>query len=308
MEIHQLTYFVAVAETGGFSRAARRCNVAQPSLSQQIIKLEQELGQPLFDRLGRSVILTEAGQALLPRARAILSELRGIQRGLEQEITAGAGHLAVGFIPTIAPFLLPGVIQSFTARFPQAELAVYEDLTDALVRDLVGGGLDVGIMSAPIHHKLIETEELYSEPLLAAASRKHALIRTASIKVKELEDFPFIALNEVHCLGEQVHSFCYQRDVSLEIVCHTSQLSTVQNCIALGLGISLVPLMLAASDDSGEIAYFPVSDASPQRKIVAASRIGRKQSFLADQFVVAVREEIWRLVQHGPAFQATPSP
>jgi len=297
MEIHQLTYFVAVAETGGFSRAAKRCNVAQPSLSQQIMKLEQELGQQLFDRLGRTVALTEAGQVLLPHARAILAELQEIKRGLRQEIDEGRGRLAVGFIPTIAPFLLPGVLKQFVQTFPDAELNVYEDLTDNLVRNLIDGKLDVGIMSLPINNKLISTQELLTEPLLVASSRHHELISKASVRVRELEAFPFIALNEVHCLGEQVQSFCYQQDVDLEIVCHTSQLSTVQSCVALGLGVSLVPLMLAASDTSDQIAYRPVSDVVPQRKIVASSHAGRLQSFLAQQFVDLVQIEYHRLVK-----------
>ena len=291
MEIHQLYYFVAVAETGGFSRAAQRCNVAQPSLSQQIMKLEQELGQQLFDRLGRSVALTEAGQVLLPRARSILAEIQGIKRGLSHQVNEGYGHLSVGFIPTIAPFLLPGVIKKFTNKYPHAELSVYENLTDGLVRDLVGGKLDVGIMSLPINNKLIITEELFTEPLLVASSRHHNLIKMDSIKGKELERFPFIALNEVHCVGEQVQSFCYQQNVNLEIVCYTSQLSTVQSCIALGLGISLVPQMLVASDTSGQVKYHSISDNAPRRRIVAASHTGRLQSFLARQFINLVQEE-----------------
>jgi len=297
MEIHQLTYFVAVAETGGFSRAAKACNVAQPSLSQQVMKLEQELGQQLFNRLGRSVALTEAGQALLPRARAILAELEEIKRGLSQEISQGYGHLAVGLIPTIAPFLLPGVIKRFAEKFPNAELSAYEDFTDTLVHDLVGGKLDVGIMSLPIHNKAIVTTELFTEPLLVASSRHHELITKGSIRVKELEDFPFIALNEVHCLGEQVQSFCYQQDVDLDIVCHTAQLSTVQRCIASGLGVSLVPQMLAASDTSDQIAYRSVSDTTPRRKIVAASHARFQQSFLAGQFIDLVQDEYRRLVE-----------
>ena len=297
MEIHQLFYFVAVAETGGFSRAAQRCNVAQPSLSQQILKLEQELGQQLFDRMGRTVALTEAGQALLPRARSILAELQDIRRGLSQEINEGHGRLAVGFIPTIAPFLLPGVIKRFTEMFPHADLAVYEDLTEALIHDLIGGKLDVGIMSLPINNKLIVTVELFTEPLLVASPRQHELISKTSIRVKELEDFPFIALNEVHCLGEQVHSFCYQQDVDLEIICHTSQLSTVRSCVALGLGVSLVPQMLAASDLSNEIAYRPVSDVEPHRKVVAAFHSGRLQSLLARRFVAMVQDEHRCLVE-----------
>jgi len=296
MEIHQLTYFVAVAETGGFSRAAERCNITQPSLSAQIIKLEAELGQQLFDRLGRSVVLTETGRLLLPRARTILAELEDLKRGLGQEISEGYGQLSVGFIPTMAPYLLPGIIQGFTNKFPLAELSVFEDFTDVLVRDLVGGKLDVGIMSLPIDNKLVATQDLLTEPLLVASSRHHELIGKASITVRELEDFPFIALSEVHCLGEQVQSFCYQQDVDLEIVCHTTQLSTVQSCVALGLGVSLVPQILAASDRSNQIVYRPVSDIAPQRKIVAASHNGRQQPFLAREFIKLVQDEYNRLV------------
>jgi LysR family hydrogen peroxide-inducible transcriptional activator len=296
MEIHQLVYFVAVAETGGFSRAAERCNVAQPSLSQQIIKLEREMGKQLFDRLGRTVVLTEAGQMLLPRARAILSEIQDIDRVLKQDIYTEHGHLSVGFIPTIAPFLLPGVLKGFSDKFPKAELSVYENLTEHLVSDLIGGKLEVGIMSLPIHNKMIATDELFTEPLLVAASQHHDPITKTTIKVKELEDFPFIALNEVHCFGEQVQTFCYQHNVNVDIVCHTSQLSTVHSCIELGLGVSLIPQMMASSDTSGLIKYRPVSDNEPRRKIVAAYHSGRHCSFLTQQFIDLVREEYYRLV------------
>ncbi len=296
MKIHQLQYFVAVAETGGFSRAAERCNVAQPSLSQQIIKLEQELGEKLFDRLGRSVALTKAGTLLLPRARSILAEVQEIERRLSQEIEEGYGQLSVGFIPTIAPFLLPTVIKRFTENFPRAELSVYENLTDELVKELIAGRLDLGIMSLPLNHKLIETAEICTEQLLVASSRKKDLISSASFKTKDLESFPFIALNEIHCLGEQIQEFCYRKDVNLEIVCHTSQLSTVQGCVALGLGVSLVPQILAAADRDQQLHYRPLSEDVPQRKIVAAFHSGRLQSFLAKQFIELVRDEYQRLI------------
>jgi len=271
MEIHQLVYFVAVAETAGFSRAAERCNISQPSLSQQIIKLERELGGPLFDRLGRKVVLTEAGQNLLPRARAILAEIQEIEFGLEDKIQEGHGKLAVGFIPTIAPYLLPGVIQELADQYPHAELSVIEDLTDNLLDELVSGKVDVGIMSTPINNKLIKIEELFTEPLLVASSRHNEMFTKAKIQIKELEALPFIALSEVHCLGEQVQSFCYQQDLDLDIVCHTIQLSTVKNCVASGLGVSLVPHMFAACDPSGQINYRPVRAPAPSRKIVAAT-------------------------------------
>ena len=292
MEIHQLIYFVAVAEIGSFSRAAERCNVAQPSLSQQIMKLEQEIGQPLFERLGRKVTMTDAGRMLLPRANTILSELQTIKLGLDQELAAGKGTLSVGFIPTVAPFVLPRVIRRFRQAFPLAALSVHEDFTENLTRDLVAGKLDVCIMSLPIHHKLINTQELLTEPFVVASSSKYDIASRTSIRVKELDDFPFIALSEMHCLGEQVQAFCYQQQVDLQIVCHTAQLSTVQSCIALGLGVSLVPQALALSDTSnGSVVYRPLSDAVPQRKIAAATHAGRVLSPLAREFIKMVRDE-----------------
>jgi LysR family hydrogen peroxide-inducible transcriptional activator len=291
MEIHQLTYFVAVAETGSFSRAAERCNIAQPSLSQQIQKLEQELGELLFDRLTRRVVLTDAGRSLLPRATSILADLQDIKHSMNQIADSSSGMLTVGFIPTIAPFVLPKVIKRFSREFPLARLSVHEDLTEALVRELVDGKLDVGITSTPIHNKLIRTQELLTEPLLVASSKDHDIITRATILIKELDEFPFIALSEMHCLGEQVQSFCYQQHLELKIVCHTSQLTTVQNCVALGLGISLVPKALAISDISGQVIYRSLVDAAPQRKIAATTHVERTQSFLAKKFIEMVREE-----------------
>ncbi len=291
MEIHQLEYFVAVAETGGFSRAAERCNVAQPSLSQQIKKLEVEVGQSLFDRLNRKVVLTDAGKRLLPRAHRILGELQDINLEMQTEIQEGYGTLKVGFIPTIAPFVLPRVIRQFSQEFPHATLEVHEDLTDELIRKIIIAELDVGITSLPIKNKLIKTEVLLTEPLLVASSQKYDILSRASIHVKELDDFPFIALSEVHCLGEQIHSFCYHQAVNLNIVCHTTQLSTVQNCIALGLGISLVPRAMAVSEPSEQVVYRAITDAVPERKIAAATHIKRTPTFLSHQFIEIVRSE-----------------
>jgi LysR family hydrogen peroxide-inducible transcriptional activator len=228
---------------------------------------------------------------LLPRANSILAELQEIKQGLNEDLESGSGVLSVGFIPTIAPFVLPRVIKRFSRDFPLATLTVTEDLTENLVRDIADGKLDVGITSLPIHNKLIRTQELLVEPLLVASSREYDIINHASIHVKELDDFPFIALDEVHCLGEQVQAFCYEQDLDVRIVCHTSQLSTVQNCISAGLGVSLVPQVLALSDKSEQIYYLALSDAAPQRKIAAATHTERAQSFLAKKFIEIVREE-----------------
>jgi LysR family hydrogen peroxide-inducible transcriptional activator len=141
---------------------------------------------------------------------------------LQTEIQDGHGTLAVGFIPTIAPFVLPGVIRRFSQKFPNARLEVHEVLTDELLQKIIAVELDVGITSVPLKNNLIRTEELLTEPLVVAASQKYDIVNRVAIRVKELDDFPFIALSKVHCLGEQVQSFCYQQDVDLNIVCHTA--------------------------------------------------------------------------------------
>ena len=133
MEFHQLRYFLAVADTASFTRAAARCCVAQPSLSQQIKKLEQQLGAPLFDRRNRVVTLTEAGRALLPRARRIIAEVADAHDRLGQDMASGTGPLRVGVIPTIGPFMLPAVMRRFLKQYPQCDLSVEEDLTERLL-------------------------------------------------------------------------------------------------------------------------------------------------------------------------------
>src|SRR5260221_9060632 len=133
MEIHQLRYFCAVADTGSFSRAAEQSHVSQPSLSQQILKLEDELGARLFDRLGRSVRLTEVGKAFLPRARGVLRELEAARGDVVEQKGSVGGSVTVGAIPTVAPYLLPRVLTDFSRKFPQAQLSVIEEITPVLL-------------------------------------------------------------------------------------------------------------------------------------------------------------------------------
>src|SRR5207237_8860987 len=132
MELHQLRYFCAVVETGSFSRAAEQSHVSQPSLSQQILKLEDELGARLFDRLGRSVRLTELGKTFLPRARAVLRELEAAKGDVVEGKEFIGGSITVGVIPTVAPYLLPPRLTTFSRNFSQLRLTLLEDITPIL--------------------------------------------------------------------------------------------------------------------------------------------------------------------------------
>src|SRR5262249_33206983 len=150
MELHQLRYFCAVAETGSFSRAAEQSHVSQPSLSQQILKLEDELGARLFDRLGRSVRLTEVGKTFLPRARAVLHELEVARGDVTERKAAIGGPLPVGVIPTVAPYFLPPLLTSFSRKFPQVRLTVVEEITPVLLDRLRAGAIDLAVLALPL--------------------------------------------------------------------------------------------------------------------------------------------------------------
>src|SRR5271154_1425527 len=136
MEFHQLRYVCAIADTGNFSRAAERCQITQPSLSQQILKLEEDLGAKLFDRLGRSVRLTEAGRAFLPPPPSTLSPKATARSSVADKCAAVRGSVAVGVIPTIAPYLMPRYTTAFTKKYPEAKLRIVEETTPILIEGL----------------------------------------------------------------------------------------------------------------------------------------------------------------------------
>lgn len=281
MEVHQLRYFVAAAEAESMTLAARRCHVAQPSLSQQIRKLEESLGVALFDRLGRGVVLTEAGRALLPRARRILAGIRETSENLRAEVERGGGRLVIGAIPTMAPYLLPPVLAELRRTAPGCELIVREDLTQVLVEAVVDNELDVAIASTPIDHKLIETQVVGREPLLIATCAAHALAHRGRMKLAELRAQTTVSLSEMHCLGEQIGSFCERAGVRPDVVCRTTQLATVLEFVRLGLGVALVPAMAAACDSSTDRAYLKLTRPQPTREIALLWRVGRTRPLVA---------------------------
>lgn len=268
MEIHQLRYFVAVAEHGSFSRAAEHCHVSQPSLSQQIMKLESKLGQQLFDRLGRRIALTDAGRQLLEHATMILAEVENAKRQMRDSDGRVHGKLSIGAIPTIAPYLLPPAIESFLRRHPEVEVTIQEDLTGHLIAAILAGEVDLALVALPIPDTRLHVEPLMTEPLLLAMPRGHRLAKRRRITLAEMAEERFILLSEMHCLGEQVMSFCRGHAFEPRIACRSAQLSTMLGLIAAGQGVSLIPTMARDSDRrSGRRVYRALADNQPSRTI-----------------------------------------
>jgi LysR family hydrogen peroxide-inducible transcriptional activator len=290
MELHQLRYFVAVAQVGNFSRAAERCHVSQPSLSQQILKLERRLGQPLFSRLGRRAVLTDAGRMLLDRAMAILATVDDAERRLRAGDQIHTGRLAIGAIPTIAPYLLPPTLQSFVNRCPHVELIVREDVTNHLVSAVVEGELDLALVALPIADEHLQAEQLFSEPLLLALPPGHELTRRRRVAIKDLVGERFILLGEMHCLGEQVLNFCRAHECQPQIACRSAQIATIQSLIALGQGISILPDMARTADRTGKLVYRALAGDGPRRTVAVICHRHYYHSPLAEEFLAGLRQ------------------
>ena len=284
MEIHQLRYFVAVAEEGSFSRAAAKVRVAQPSLSQQIRKLEAEVGQPLFDRLPRSVVLTEAGHCLIDYARQILASIVEARRCVDELKGEVAGELAVGAIPTIAPYVLPGLVRKFQEHYPQVTLEIVEDVTEGITRRVEAGELDVALASTCQPSSTLRRESLGNEPLLALVPEGHPLAKKTLVELDDLKSQRFLLLHEMHCLSQQVHHLLEGRHLQPEIALAGSQLGTIANMVAAGIGVSIVPQLMVSHQATPGCVSLPFAPPVPERELNVLYNPLRFQSKAAAAF------------------------
>jgi LysR family transcriptional regulator, hydrogen peroxide-inducible genes activator len=289
MELHQLRYFCAVAETGSFSRAAEQSHVAQPSLSQQILKLEDELGARLFDRLGRSVRLTDLGKTFRPRARAVLRELEAAKGDVVERKDSVAGPLCTGVIPTIAPYFLPSQLTSFSRQFPLAQLTVVEEITPVLLDRLRAGTVDVAILALPIRGHEFDTFPLLTEPLFAALPPKHALARRASLSLKDLRKEPFLLLRDGHCFRDTAVAACDRARLHPQIVFESGQFSSILSMVGTGMGVSIVPQM--AIEKNSRCRYVRIADDQATRTIGAVVLRGRSLTRLHHAFLKHLRAD-----------------
>lgn len=288
MELQQLRYVCAIAETGSFSRAAARCHVAQPSLSQQVLKLEEELGARLFDRMGRSLRITEAGQSFLPHARSILQETEAARNEVHGQQQEGRGTVVLGAIPTIAPYLVPQIAASFIRQQPHATLKVLEETTPLLVEALQNYSVDIALLSLPLKQKDLEWAALKTEPIYAAVPKKHPHARAETISLRDLRDEPFLMLRDSHCFRDVAMGICRRVRMQPQISFESGQFNSLLGMVAAGMGISVVPEM--ALDPNAGCAYIRVADAQAERTIVATWLRGRALTRVQQLFLRHLQE------------------
>jgi LysR family transcriptional regulator, hydrogen peroxide-inducible genes activator len=247
MNLKDLKYLVALADTGHFGKAAERTFVSQPTLSAQLKKLEEYLGVKLVERQPKNVQLTEVGKQIVVRARRMLDEGDEIVALARSNTDPFAGKLKVALIPTIGPYLLPRVMQKIRKGLPHLGLMLYEYQTEALLKRLRDGEIDLGIMALPAIADGIESRALYEENFTVALPNNHPLAAKTSIKVQDLKGHTLLLLEDGHCLRDQALEVCSRVDVKEAEDFRATSLETLRQMVVAGLGVTLLPEMAVES-------------------------------------------------------------
>ena len=241
MNLKDLKYLVALADTGHFGRAAERTFVSQPTLSTQLKKLEDYLGVKLIERQPKNVRLTEVGSQIVARARRMLLDEEEIFELARDNTDPLAGKLKVALIPTIGPYLLPRVMQKIRKALPHLSLMLYEHQTEPLLKRLKDGEIDLGILALPVVQEGLESRKLYEEAFTVALPNNHPLAMKSTVKVGDLKDQTLLLLEDGHCLRDQALEVCSRVHVREAEDFRATSLETLRQMVVAGLGLTLLP-------------------------------------------------------------------
>jgi LysR family transcriptional regulator, hydrogen peroxide-inducible genes activator len=291
MELYQLRYFVAVAETGNFTRASERSSVTQPSLSQQIINLEREVGHKLFHRLGRKAVLTEAGATFLERARRILFEVENATKELSDHPNLGR-RINVGAVQTVMPYLITPFIAKCRDAFPNLTIDAREGFRSDLVRGVVEGDLDLAVIPPPVKDPRVATEHLLTEPLLLVVGKKHAFASRSEISIADLAGENFVSLGDSSTLAAQIRGFFGDHKFTPRVGYRCAQVATLKLFVSMGLGISILPQLARLPDDRDVLTYLRLTGSEPTRNLAIIRHLQRYQSRGVEQFLALLREHV----------------
>ena len=288
MELHQLRYFLELSRELHFQKAAEKAHVTQPTLSQQIKKLEDELGLPLFERSPRNVRLTAAGKKFLPHVIEALERIEHGVSGLREEAGEISGLIRIAAIPTIAPYLLPGVISKIKKSAPKLVLEIYEETTSVLVEHLKEAKFEIGVLSLPIQDSGIVCRPLGKEPFYLAVSKDHPLAKRKTVSRSDIVKEKLLILQEGHCFSDQTLEFCNLSRKNEQIRFQGSSLSSVMRLVGAGEGITFVPKMAVEPHLYPELCFIPFGGHPPVREIGLAWRVTipltKAHNFVIDSF------------------------
>jgi LysR family transcriptional regulator, hydrogen peroxide-inducible genes activator len=304
MNLRDLQYVVAVADHGHFGRAAAACNVSQPTLSGQILKLEEELGVRVFEREGRAVRVASRAVSIVDHARRALAAAADIAiaaRGAQDPL---AGALKVGIIPTIAPYLLPYALPLATRDLPLAPIKIVEDLTERLLPMLMGGGIDAAVIATDAASDKLARVTLYEEPFLLVVARNHPLARRKSVSARDIDPDALLLLADGHCLRDQTLDLC-QRGAAKRAAASdfsAASLETLLHLTAAGYGVTLAPSLAVENRDAGgALAAVPLKGEGMTRRVELVFRLDTTRRPALDRLVESIRAAAPACVQKPDA-------
>ncbi|MDY3979793.1 MAG: hydrogen peroxide-inducible genes activator [Tidjanibacter sp.] len=290
MTIIQLEYLLAVVNCGSFSAAADRSFVTQPSLSMQIKNLEQELGVILLDRSKKPVVPTQVGEIVVGRAREALLAYNSVKECVQEMKGNIAGHLRLGVIPTIAPYLLPKFVHRFGERYPKVELKIREMVTADIIRAMDHDELDAAIMAGGTCPERITEQEMFDDRFYAYVSPENPLYGRNSLRVEDIQPRELILLAEGHCLRDQILELCGQhRSAKLSYYFQSGSLETLMRIVDSTQLVTIVPEMTLpyiSAEHRSQIKT--LSKGATSRKIVMAVR----RTYAKESIIAALKEVV----------------
>ncbi len=267
LSVRQLQYVVALAETLGFHKAAAKCHVSQPALSAQIQQLESVLGLTLFERGGKRVLITPAGQDVVARARRVLLELEELLMAAARAREPLTGTLRIGVIPTVAPYLLPEVAPNVSARYPKLALVYREEKTSDLLHLLRDGSIDAGVVALEADVGDCDRAELGTDEFVAALPKGHPLAKKKTLSLSDLEDALVLLLEEGHCFRTQALALC-EKVRARECPFRATSLATLAQMVSGGVGITLLPsLSVPVENRRAQLEIRRFAKPSPSRTL-----------------------------------------
>ncbi|GAB7053842.1 MULTISPECIES: LysR family transcriptional regulator [Paenibacillus] len=296
MELRQLQYALQIAIDKNFSRAAEKLHIAQPSLSQQLSKLEKEIGVLLFQRTTNSVEATYAGTLFVEKAQKILDMVEQLKKEMEDISQMRKGRLVVGSLPITGAHVLPLVLPAFQARYPEIDIVLVEETTTNLEQLTASGQADISLLSLPLIDETLDYEAVIEEEIVLTVPKTHPLAQYSAdgqakaVDIAELRNEPFITLKKGQGFRQITLDLCQQAGFTPNIVFESSNIETVQSLAAAGMGIAFVPLMVSRGRHSEFApAYLPLT-IRPTRTLVIAYRKGRYLSKAVTAFMETFRD------------------
>jgi LysR family hydrogen peroxide-inducible transcriptional activator len=268
IKLRDLEYLDAIAKYRHFGQAAQACFVSQPTLSGQIIKLEEQLGLKLVERQTRHVMLTNVGEQLIIEARQVLQAAQSFEASAKALLDPLAGDIHIGLIPTLAPYLLPLIIESLHQKLPKINFYLHENKTEHLISSLEAGQLDILLLPWLDQMAKFERYDLFREPLVLATSPLHKLANKSTLTLNDLDGETILSLEDGHCLREQALGYCFTAGAQEDERFKATSLETLRHMVACHTGITLLPKLATVNLPSKQnIHYIGFAEPEPFRQI-----------------------------------------